>query len=316
MVTMVTGANGVIGTALCNRLLSDGLDVRAAIRTPSQVLDGFNVVTIGSIDSDTDWSTALDGVRHIIHLAARVHIMSAQVSESPLQYHSVNTAGTLNLARQAAASGVRQFLFLSTAKVNGESSSSPFCECDVPAPFDSYAVSKWEAENGLMQIAKETDMKVVIIRPPLVYGPGVRANFLSMMHWLRSGVPLPLGMVNQNRRSLVFLDNLVDLISTCIDHPAAASQVFFAGDGEDLSTSNLLQRLGAAMGVPVRLLPAPIWMLKIGAAILGKQSMVERLCGNLQVNTFKARALLGWQPPLTVDEGLRRTAEWYRREYM
>lgn len=183
-------------------------------------------------------------------------------------------------------------------------------------PSDAYAISKHEAEVGLWDLARQSGLEVVIIRPPLVYGPRVRANFLAMMHWLRRGVPLPLGLVNRNRRSLVGLDNLVDLIVTCVDHPAAANQLFLAGDGEDLSTADLLQRLGYAMDVPVRLLPVPVGMLRAGAAMLRRRAVVERLCGNLQVDISKARQLLGWQPPLTVDEGLRRTAEWYRKEYM
>jgi nucleoside-diphosphate-sugar epimerase len=175
-------------------------------------------------------------------------------------------------------------------------------------PEDAYALSKWEAEQGLQRIAQETGLEVVILRPPLVYGPGVKANFLSMMRWLQRGVPLPLGAVEHNRRSLVALDNLVDLIVTCLHHPAAANQTFLVSDGEDLSTTDLLRRLAAAMNVPVRLLPVPVWALEAGAAMVGKRAMMQRLCGNLQVDISKTRTLLGWNPPIGVDEGLRRAA--------
>ena len=222
-------------------------------------------------------------------------------------YRVVNTEGTINLARQAAAAGVRRFVFISSVKVNGEETSpgQPFTEEDEPAPLDPYGISKLEAEQGLRDLATATGMEVVIIRPPLVYGPGVKANFLTMMRWLNKGVPLPFGALD-NRRSLVALDNLVDFIITCIDHPAAAKQTFLVADGEDLSTTELLRRVGRAMGKPVRLIPVPMGLLQAGARLLGKQEMARRLCGSLQVDITKARTLLGWKPPVAVDEGLRR----------
>jgi nucleoside-diphosphate-sugar epimerase len=223
--------------------------------------------------------------------------------------------GTLNLARQAAERGVQRFIFLSSVKVNGEQtlSGKQFAAQDKAVPVDAYAISKWEAEQGLLKIAQESRMEVVIIRPPLVYGPGVKANFLAMMRWLHKGLPLPLGAI-QNKRSFVALDNLVDLVVTCLDHPAAANQVFLAGDGEDLSTPELLRRLGLALGSPARLLPVPVPLLKSGAALLGKSDMAQRLCGSLQVDISKARTLLGWSPPISVDEGLRRTAQFFLNE--
>jgi nucleoside-diphosphate-sugar epimerase len=223
------------------------------------------------------------------------------------EFRSVNVAGTLNFARQAARAGVQRFLFISSIKVNGEQ--TPLGGCftadDAPAPEDSYGISKWEAEQGLQQGARETGMEVVIIRPPLVYGAGVKGNFASMIKLVAKGLPLPLGAIH-NRRSLVALDNLVDLIVTCIDHPAATNQVFLAGDGEDLSTSELLRRVGATMGRPARLLPVPAGLLQLGAKVLGKQAMAQRLLGSLRVDIAKTREILGWEPPLSVDEGLRR----------
>jgi nucleoside-diphosphate-sugar epimerase len=220
---------------------------------------------------------------------------------------SVNVDGTLKLARQAAAAGVKRFVFISSVKVNGESTlpGRPFTADDIPAPLDPYAVSKMEAEQGLRQIAVETGMAVVIIRSPLVYGPGVKANFASLMRAVQRGWPLPLGAVN-NQRSLVALDNLVDFIVTCTTHPQAANQTFLVSDGQDLSTTELVRGMALAAGVPARLLPVPVWALQAGASLLGKGDAVHRLCGNLQVDISKARSLLGWVPPVSVEEGLRR----------
>jgi nucleoside-diphosphate-sugar epimerase len=239
----------------------------------------------------------------------------SETAANPLDaYREVNVEGTRRLAEQAAAAGVRRFVFLSSVKVNGEetTSHSPFRADDPPAPKDAYGQSKWEAEEALVEIAERTGMEVVIIRPPLVYGPGVKGNFASMMKWVAKGVPLPLGAID-NRRSLVALDNLVDLITVCIDHPAAANQVFLAGDGEDLSTTELLRRVGKAMGRPARLLPVPTGLLRLGAAMLGKGDMARRLLGSLQVDISRTRDVLGWEPPVSVDEGLRRAVEPYVR---
>jgi len=236
-------------------------------------------------------------------------------SPDPLaEFRRVNVDGTAALARQAAASGVRRFVFLSSIKVNGEftEAGQPFTADDVPAPEDPYGVSKHEAEQLLRQIAAETGMEVVIIRPPLVYGLGVKANFESMMRWLARGVPLPLAAVTNNRRSLVALDNLVDLIVTCLHHPAAANQTFLVSDDEDLSTAQLLKRMGAAIGQPARLFYLPPTLLKLGASVLNRPGIYQRLCGSLQLDIAKTRQLLGWTPPVSVDEGLRRAAEGFR----
>lgn len=313
---LVTGATGFVGTALVARLAREGMETRACIRRDDASMPtGIHTVHVGDLTGDADWSPALAGIGVVVHAAARVHVMDDTATNPLAEFRRVNVQGTLNLARQAAAVGVRRFVFISSIKVNGEATTLglPFSADDMPAPLDPYGVSKMEAEQGLRKMAAETGMEVVIIRPPLVYGPGVKANFQTMMRWLGRGVPLPLGAIN-NRRSMVALDNLVDLILTCIDHPAAANQTFLVSDGEDLSTTQLLQRLGRALGKPARLIPVPSMFLKIGAALLGKPAIAQRLCGSLQVDISKAQQLLGWTPPLFVDEGLKRAAEGYLRE--
>jgi len=250
----------------------------------------------------------------MVHCASRVHIMK-DPSANPLEeFRRVNVQGTANLARQAAVAGVRRLVFVSSVKVNGEQTAqgSTFTADDACAPEDPYGISKHEAEQALRQIAAETGMEVVIIRPPLVYGPGVKANFAAMVRWLARGVPLPLGAVTHNRRSLVALDNLVDLITLCLTHPAAANQTFMVSDGEDLSTADMLRRMGNALGRPARLLPVPVGVLKLGAQLVGKPDVFQRLCGSLQVDIAKTRELLGWQPPVSVDEGFRRVAQGFR----
>lgn len=314
MTTLVTGANGFVGSALCARLLRDGTAARGAVRSPLSQPDDVEVIAIGSLSPETDWTAALRNVDQVVHLAARVHIMNDKSSDPLAEFRRVNVEGTANLARQAAEAGVRRFGYLSTIKVNGEFSEAgrPFTADDAPAPDDPYGVSKHEAEQALRQIATDTGMEVVIIRLPLVYGPGVKANFESMMRWLARGAPLPLAAVTQNRRSLVALDNLVDLIMTCLSHPAAANQTFLVSDGEDLSTADLLRRIGAALGHSARLFYVPPSLLKLGAQVLNKPGIYQRLCGSLQLDIIKTRRLLDWTPPVSVDEGLRRAAEGFR----
>lgn len=314
MVKLVTGANGFVGSALCERLGKDTVAVRGAVRSLKSPQHSARDIVVGSISSETDWSCALKDVQQVVHLAARVHVMNDKTSDPLAEFRRVNVEGTANLARQAAATGVRRFVFLSSIKVNGEFTNvgQPFSADDLPAPEDPYGVSKHEAEQLLRQIASETGMEVVIIRPPLVYGPRVRANFDSMMRWLVRGVPLPLAAVTENRRSLVALDNLVDLIAICLRHPEAANQTFLVSDGEDVSTAALLRRMGAALGSPARLFYVPVSVLKLGAAMFGKQSIYQRLCGSLQVDIRKTQELLDWTPPVSVDEGLRRAANEFR----
>lgn len=305
---LVTGATGFVGAALVPALQARGWRVRAAVRSPGRTAADEEAV-VGSLGEPFDWAPALHGVGRVVHLAARVHVMQDSASDPLAEFRRTNVAGTLALARAAADAGVRRFVFVSSIKVNGEGTrdGSPFGADDPPAPVDPYGVSKREAEDALFQIGHGTGMEVVVVRPPLVYGPGVKANFEAMMRWLMRGVPLPLGAI-RNRRTLVALDNLVDLLATCLEHPAAAGEIFLAGDGEDLSTTDLLRRLAVALGVRARLIPVPATLLEAAAALLGKRAVAQRLCGNLQVDIGKARRLLGWTPPVPVDEGLRRTA--------
>jgi nucleoside-diphosphate-sugar epimerase len=310
MTILVTGANGFVGKALCRNAVAAGMPVRGAVRTPGTACEGVESFTVLPLDAHTAWTHALAGCRAVVHAAARVHIM-ADDSDDPLsEFRRVNVEGTLRLARQAAAAGVRRFVFVSSIKVNGEGTSGhrPFTAYDTPAPQDPYGASKMEAEQGLRHLALDTGMEVVIVRPPLVYGPGVKANFASLMRAVQRGLPLPLGAVTHNRRSLVALDNLVDLLITCIDHPAAANRTFLVSDGEDLSTAELLRRMGQAMGEPARLLPVPPALLKLGAMAIGKADMAQRLLGSLQLDITHTRETLGWSPPIGVDEGLRRAA--------
>jgi len=310
MTLLVTGASGFVGQAVCRQAAARGLRVRAVVRDAYPEIDGVAFAKVPGLDAATDWTSALADCRSVVHAAARVHIMSDTASDPLAEFRRVNVQGTLQLARQAAAAGVRRFVFVSSVKVHGESTTPghPFTAHDTPAPEDPYGISKLEAEQGLRQIAAETGLEVAIVRPPLVYGPGVKANFASLLRWLGRGRPLPLGAVHDNRRSLVALDNLVDLLLACADHPAAAHQTFLVSDGEDLSTTALLQRMGQALNRPVRLLPVPPALLRLGALVLGKSDVAQRLLGSLQVDIGHTRATLGWSPPISVDEGLRRAA--------
>jgi nucleoside-diphosphate-sugar epimerase len=307
MNVLLTGANGFLGSRLAVTLNSTPyVRLTAAVRRSVQ-LSAMNVVEVQSLDANTDWSDAVTDQQVVIHAAARAHIMKDEVVDPLVEYRQTNVDGTLNLARQAAVAGVRRFIFISSIKVNGERTyiGKPYTAEDIPAPEDAYGISKYEAEQGLLQIASDTELEVVIIRPPLVYGPGVKGNFFSMMRVVKKGFPLPLGATN-NKRSFVALDNLVDLIITCINHPAAANQVFLAGDGESLSTTELLRGVAKAAGVSSRLIPVPAAVLMFGASLLGKKAIAQRLLGSLQVDISKARDLLGWTPPISVEEGLRR----------
>jgi UDP-glucose 4-epimerase len=309
----VTGATGFVGSALLRCLSANTqLQVLALTRREGLTLPDGVIPVLASGSDAFCGDLPLQGVQTVIHSAARVHVMDEKAADPLAAFRKINVEGTLNLARQSAAARVRRFIFISSIKVNGEGtvSGNRYTADDAPAPIDPYGISKMEAEQGLRAIAAETGMEVVIIRPTLVYGPGVKANFLSMMRWLHKGVPLPFGAID-NRRSLVALDNLVDLIVTCIDHPAAANQTFLVSDGEDLSTTELLRRMATALGKPARLLPVPSWLLEGGAAMLGKKALSQRLCGSLQVDISKTRELLGWAPPLSVDAALRKTAEHF-----
>ena len=309
MKVFVTGANGFVGCATATRLQAlPGLTVVRAVRRARAAPDPLApCVSVGDLDGRTDWSMALMGVDTVVHTAARVHVMQEAAADPLTEFRRVNVQGTLNLARQAAQAGVRRLVFISSIKVNGEVTlpRHPFTAHDRPGPADAYGISKHEAEEGLRDIALETGMEVTIIRPPLVYGPGVKANFAALMRAVQCGWPLPLGAVH-NRRSLVGLDNLVDLIATCLVHPNAANQTFLVSDGQDLSTPELVQGLARAAEVSAHLWPVPVWVLQAGAALLGRKNAVQRLCANLQVDISHTQTLLHWTPPVDVDTGLRR----------
>lgn len=304
MKLLVTGAGGFIGRAVCAELAKHGGRVIPAVRSPRGLQ---NEIVTGDIGPHTDWTAALDGADAVVHLAARVHVMR-DTEANPLQaFRAVNTLGTLRLAEQAAAAGVKRLIYLSSIKVNGEGSRVPYRETDTPAPEDAYAVSKWEAEQGLREIAARTGLEVVILRPPLVYGPGVKANFLSLMNAVEKGLPLPFGLI-RNRRSLLYLGNLVDAIRVCIEHPAAANKTYLLSDGEDVSTTELIRRLAKAMNRPARLLPIPPVLLTALARLFGRHKELSRLLGSLTIDTSVIRRELNWTLPYTLDEGLSMTA--------
>jgi nucleoside-diphosphate-sugar epimerase len=309
---LLTGSGGFLGAALSKHLLNnDFCQLMVAVRSEAANIPlGSHPIFVGDLEDNIDWTHALSGIKLVVHTAARVHVMNDKVSDPLTEFRNVNTVGTLNLARQAAGSGVKRFIYLSSIKVNGEAtlSGSSFTPDDIFIPTDPYALSKYEAEQGLLKLAEDTEMEVVIIRPPLVYGLGVKANFLSMMGWLYKSVPLPFGSIH-NKRSLVGLDNLVDLIITCIEHPKAANEIFLVSDGEDLSTTELLNRVAIALGKKPRLLPVNQQLLEFGLKLVGKKDLAQRLCGSLQVDISKAQKLLNWTPPVSVDEGLLKTAE-------
>ncbi|MDO9050010.1 MAG: SDR family oxidoreductase [Methylotenera sp.] len=309
MKVLITGVTGFVGKELCAELLSQGHEILVAVRTKVVAIKNVEMTMVGEINRGTDWSSALRDVDVVIHLAARVHVMHDTVVDPLAEFRKVNVDGTLNLAHQAAKAGVKRFIFISSIKVNGEHTEAdkPFKESDVANPQDAYGVSKFEAEQGLLQIAQQTGLEVVIIRPPLVYGAGVKANFASMMRAVKRGIPLPLGAIH-NKRSFVYVGNLVSLITRCVDHPAAVSQVFLVSDGHDLSTTELLSACAVALDVKSRLLPVPQKLIELSAVLVGKKDIAQRLCGNLQVDITKARTLLGWAPSVSVADGLKATA--------
>ena len=300
----MTGANGFVGRALLPALQRHGLEVRPALRRPCPLLPDAHVV--GELGPETDWETVLQGVDTVVHLAARVHIMKAAAANPLAEFRRVNTAGTERLARQSVTAGVRRLVYVSTIKVNGEETlgEARFTTEDAPNPSDAYAVSKWEAESVLRRISRDTGMEVVVVRPPLVYGPGVRGNLALLARWISKGVPLPLGCVTTNRRTLIGIDNLTDLLAMCAIKKEAANRLFLAGDSEDLSTVDLLRLIGRALGRRPRLLPVPTPILKSAGALLGKQDIVRRLCGSLRVDNSSARHVLGWEPRVPVEEGM------------
>jgi UDP-N-acetyl-alpha-D-quinovosamine dehydrogenase len=301
MTILVTGASGFIGKNLSMSLAAAGHQVVGALRSGSRypmVHDSIEIKRVKSVDGNADWSGFFENVSAVVHCAAVAHGKPGDVS-------AVNIDGTLNLARQAASAGVRRFVFLSSIGVNGNGKGTPYTEADPPNPDNQYAQSKWAAEQALWSLQQETGLEVVVVRPPLVYGPDAPGNFGALVRWLAKGVPLPLGAVH-NKRSFIAIDNLVDLLTVCISHNDAANQVFLAGDGQDLSTTELLRGVSHAMGKPARLIPVPSRALMLMLTMLGKKAMAQQLLGSLQVDISKARKLLEWQPPLSVEEALKR----------
>ncbi len=304
---LVTGANGFVGQALCPLLESAGWTVRKTARSPQP-----GCVVVGEIGPDTDWRAALEGVAAVIHLAARVHVLHDAAGDPLTLYRTVNRDGTAHLAHQAARAGVKRLVYLSSIKVNGEATSNqPFRPPDPANPQDPYGVSKWEAEQELHRIAADTGMEVVILRPPLVYGPGVKANFLRLLTLVERGIPLPLGAVS-NRRSLLYLGNLADVIRCCLEHPAAPDRTFLPSDSTPLSSPALVRAIATSLDKSARLLPIPPVLLKLVGWLTGKNAEVTRLLDSLEIDDPGLRNDLGWLPPYTLEQGLAATAAWYR----
>lgn len=310
---LVTGATGFVGYTLCRRLLAGGWLVRGTMLASENQLSlapGVKPVIIEPIGGETSWKESLAGIDTVIHLAARVHIMSDSSTDPLAEFRKVNVDGTARLAREASKAGVKRFVFISSVKVNGEEHSLPYKSDSPPKPSDPYGISKWEAELALRNVEAETGLEVVIIRPTLVYGPGVKANFLKMMSVIRKGIPLPLASI-VNSRSLIFVGNLADALAVCAEHPGAGGKTFLVSDGEDLSTPELIRRTARALGVPARLIPFPPILIRLAGNVTGKSPLVNRLLGSLTVDSSFIRSELGWTPPFVMDEGLRETADWF-----
>lgn len=313
---LVTGATGFVGRALCERLLDDHSCVRGTLlpsESSSLLMPGVEGVVVGPLGPDTDWNAALAGVETVIHLAARVHIMNDTSADPLADFRLTNVAGTEKLARDAVQAGVKRLVFVSSIKVNGEEAESPYTESSPAHPVDAYGKSKWEAEQVLRRIESEDALEVVVVRPPLVYGPGVKANFFKLMKIVDAGFPLPLGSI-QNRRSLIYVGNLADALVRCATHPAAAGHTYPVGDEDVVSTPELIRRIAAAMGVPCRLFPFPVPCLRLLGAMSGKRSAVDRLLGSLWVDSSAIRTELGWSPPFTMNDGLRDATVWFQRK--
>jgi nucleoside-diphosphate-sugar epimerase len=312
MKVLVTGASGFVGSALCGQLIQRGLTTTGVVRhLPTNPVPEVDYQIVSGLSKSKLWKKVLVGIDVVVHCAARAHVMNDTEVDTLAVFREVNVEGTRYLAEQAASYGIKRFIYISSIKVNGEGTNEqPFKADDIPAPEDAYGISKWEAEQVLQKIACNSKLEIVIIRPPLVYGPEVRANFLKLMRLVKSGLPLPLGAI-RNSRSFVALDNLVDLILTCLQHPAAIDQTFLVSDGDDLSTPELLLRTAKAFGKSSRLIPIPVLLLKAAALLLGKKDFFQRLCGSLKIDISKTRQLLGWTPKVSVDAALLKTTKHF-----
>ncbi len=315
MKVLVTGANGFVGKLLCAELLHRGQSVRAALRETRAVEDNVEIAVVGDIDSETNWERALAGVDVVIHLAARVHVMNDTARDPLAEFRKANLLGTMRLAQQAVQAGVKRLVYVSSIKVNGEETSGlrVYTELDRPDPKDPYGISKWEAEQALQRISKETGLEVVVVRPPLVYGPGVKGNFVSLLTAVRKGIPLPFAGA-RNARSLVYVGNLASALIACANHPAAAGRTYLVSDGEDVSTAELVRKIAVALGCHSRLIYIPPSLLRGAAALLGRTAQLNRLFGSLRVDSGKLRTELDWIPPYTMEQGLKLTADWYQNK--
>lgn len=312
---LVTGANGFVGRSLCAELLRQGYALRVAVRSGNARIDHAEQAIVGPIGAKTDWTDALRGVDVVIHLAARVHVMRETAVDPLAEFLEVNLHGTENLARQAARAGVKRLVYVSSIKVNGESTKGqPFSESDTPDPQGPYAVSKWQAEQALQRIARETGLEVVIVRPPLIYGPGVKGNFIKLLAAVDKGIPLPLSSV-RNKRSLIYLGNLVDAMIICASHPAAAGKTYLLRDGEDISIAELVRQMALSLGRPARLFPLPVRILRGLGGLLGRPETVERIVDSLRVNDGLIRKELDWKQKFTLQQGLQATALWYKAQH-
>lgn len=313
---LVTGATGFVGRCLVPDFVAAGYGVRASVRAPvtAKLPNNIDTVAIADINGQTDWGMGLDGVDIVVHLAARAHVMHEHAADPLAAFRAVNVAGTVRLARAAAQAGVQRFVFLSSIKVNGEeTTSAPYNEAMPVNPHDAYAVSKWEAEQVLHAVSAETGMQVVILRSPLVYGPGVGGNFLRLLKLIERGVPLPLASI-ENRRSMIYVGNLVDALIACTARPVAAGNAYLISDGEDVSTPQLIGELARLMRRSSRLWPFPSALLHSMGRLMGKANEVERLIGSLQVDSSRIRNELDWIPPFAVHQGLAETVRWFLRQ--
>ena len=312
MKVLITGASGFVGSALCSHLVSRDFDIVATVRNlPNAHVPRVDYRIVTKLDAATDWHNALAGVQTVIHCAARVHVMRDHAQDPLTEFRRVNTLGTEILARAAAHCGVKRLVFLSSIKVNGESapSDAPFDQASPAMPQDAYAISKWEAEQALVRVSAETGLEIVVLRCPLVYGPGVKGNLLRLLQAVDRGIPLPFALA-KNRRSLIYLDNLTDVIATCLTHPAAAGKTYLVSDDEDVSTAELISRIAQALGKPSRLWPCPLGLMELAGMLTGKSNEITRLLGSLCIDSSKIRGELDWTPPYTLEQGLAETARW------